>query len=256
MSLHRPDGWAGQKYVPTAGTSLHAAVMGRAEPPDVVCVHGVGASHRYFLPLARQLADDARVTAVDLPGFGRTPGPRRALDIRGLADALGDWLAASGRMRPVMVANSLGAQVVVDLAARRPALQGPLVLVGPTMDALARSLPRQALRLAADVPAEKLSLAWLLSTDYARCGPRRYLATVRHGLRDRIEENARQVTGPVTVLRGALDPVCPREWAQHLAAALPDGNAEEVPGAGHAVHHSHPAAVAAVVRSLLHGHAQ
>lgn len=62
---------------------------------DIVFVHGLGVSGRYLVPTARLLLGDARVHVPDLPGFGLSGGPRRALDIHALAGALGAWLAAA-----------------------------------------------------------------------------------------------------------------------------------------------------------------
>lgn len=217
----------------------------------VVCVHGLGASSRYFRPLAQALAGDTRVAAMDLPGFGRTPGPAKALDIRGLSTALAGWLRAQGTERPVLVANSLGCQVVVDLAVHSPDLMGPVVLIGPTMDAEARSVLRQAWRLARDVPHESPSLIPLLTVDYARCGVRRYLGTLYAGLDDRIERKLHRVQVPALVVRGALDPIAPRRWAGELAAGLPYGRYAEVAGVGHAVNWSAPAPLAELIRELL-----
>jgi pimeloyl-ACP methyl ester carboxylesterase len=116
----------------------------------VVCVHGLGVSHRYFLPLARGLAADARIVAPDLPGFRRTRGPAHTLDVRGQSQALADWLGATGHEGALLLANSTGCQVVVDFATHSPQLLGPVVLVGPTFDRHARSVPRQWARLLAN----------------------------------------------------------------------------------------------------------
>src|SRR5215208_331442 len=88
--------------------------------------------------------------APDLPGFGRTVGPARALDVRGLSVALADWLRATNRAGALLLANSTGCQVVVDLALHSSELLGPVVLVGPTVDRRARSVFQQWLRLVAD----------------------------------------------------------------------------------------------------------
>ncbi|MGW4663450.1 alpha/beta fold hydrolase [Streptosporangium sandarakinum] len=97
MRRRESSGWDGREVTAVAGIPMYAAVLGPASAPEVVCVHGLGCSHRYFLPLARHLAPASRVVAVDLPGFGRTPGPREPLDIRGLSLALAGWLRATGR---------------------------------------------------------------------------------------------------------------------------------------------------------------
>ncbi|MDH6466278.1 pimeloyl-ACP methyl ester carboxylesterase [Micromonospora sp. A200] len=127
---------------------------------------GLGCSHRYFLPLSRRLAPQARVVAVDLPGFGRTRGPRQPLDMRGLSEALADWLVATGHPGTPLVANSTGCQGVVDLAWHSPQLLGPVVLVGPTMDGRARSAGRQILRLIRDAGRERPALGLALARDY------------------------------------------------------------------------------------------
>lgn len=221
---------------------------------EVVCVHGLGASSRYFLPLADALRDDTRVTAMDLPGFGRTRGPRKPLDVRGLSLSLAEWMRArpaASADKPVLVANSLGCQIVVDLAVHAPDLLGPTVLIGPTMDADARSVVQQAWRLAQDLTHERPAIIPLLAVDYARCGPRRYLATLRAGLRDPVERKLHRLPVPALVVRGALDPIAPRDWASRLAEGLPRGRYTEVAGVGHAVNYSSAPPLAQLVRELL-----
>lgn len=245
-------GWDRRELAVAGGTLVHAALVGR-RGPDVVCVHGLGCSHRYFLPLARHLGPSARVAALDLPGFGRTPGPPEALDVRGLSAALAAWLTATGRAGAVLVANSAGCQVVVDLAVHSPDLLGPIVLAGPTVDRRARSAARQVARWLADAVRERPSLGPVLARDYAACGPRRFRATFRHVLADPVEHKLGHVTPPAVVVRGARDPIVPHEWAAEVAAGLPRGRLVEVPGAGHALNWSAPAELARVVLGALDG---
>ena len=58
--------------------------------PPVVLVHGLGLSGRYMLPVADRLAPRYPVYLPDLPGFGDSAKPARALDVSGLADALAE----------------------------------------------------------------------------------------------------------------------------------------------------------------------
>lgn len=243
--------WRASEHVVADGTRFHAAVHGRPGRPVVVCVHGLGCSHRYFTPLARHLARDAFVVAPDLPGFGRTPGPRVALDVSGLSSALGGWIRATGRDGATLVANSAGCQIAVDLAVHAPDLIGGLVLSGPTVDRRARGMVRQTLRLLRDVPHERPTLGFVLAGDYARAGPRRIIATARHALNDRIECNLPLVRSPTVVVRGERDPVVSREWALEVSRLVPHGRYVEVPDAGHAVNYSAPEALAQITRPLL-----
>jgi pimeloyl-ACP methyl ester carboxylesterase len=244
-------GWSAHEFTAAAGTRVHAAVLGPEGAREVVCVHGLGCSHRYWLPFARALSPRLRTVAVDLPGFGRTRGPAHALDVRGLSLALADWIRATGRGPAVLVANSVGCQVVVDLAVHSPELVGPVVLNGPTFDRHARTTPRQLARLLADAPAERPSLVPALTASYADCGVRRAFATYRYALRDPVERKLRHLRTPVVVARGSRDPIVPRAWAEEVARLLPDGRLAEVPGAGHALNYSAPHELARITLSLL-----
>jgi pimeloyl-ACP methyl ester carboxylesterase len=191
------------------------------------------------------------VAAPDLPGFGRSPGPRAALDVRGLSTALATWLRATDRQGALLLANSAGCQVVVDLAQHAPDLLGPTVLVGPSVDAAARTPARQLVRLLADVPRERPALLPVIARDYLVCGPRRFLATSRALLADPVERKLPRLHPPTVVVRGEHDPLVPRAWAERVVAGLPHGRLVEVPGTGHAVNFSAPRALAAIVRPLL-----
>lgn len=230
---------------------MHAAICGQESSPPVVCVHGQGCSHRYFLPFARAMSDRAEVVAPDLPGFGRTKGPREVLDVRGLSLALADWLRATHRGGSVIVANSAGCQVVVDLAVHAPGLLGPVVLNGPTMDARARTLLRQAWRLCLDAPLEAPGLQLVLARDYLDCGPRRFARTLTSFLDDPLERKLHRIRPPTVVVRGSLDPVVPRAWAQEVAHTLAFGSYCEIKLAGHTLNWSRPRALADVVAPLL-----
>jgi pimeloyl-ACP methyl ester carboxylesterase len=198
----------------------------------IVLVHGLGVSHRYFAPLRRLLP----AAAPDLAG--------------GTVEALTRSLERAVREPSLLVANSLGCQVAAELAVRRPELVRGLVLVGPTWDPAAPTVPRQLLRLVNGGYREPPSLAALLVYEYARWGPRRLLRAARSMLRHPVAERLARVGSPAVVVRGEHDPICGRPWAR-LAAGVARGRLVEVPGAAHAVHWSHPGAVVEIVEELL-----
>jgi pimeloyl-ACP methyl ester carboxylesterase len=191
------------------------------------------------------------VVAPDLPGFGRTKGPPDALDVRGLSRGLAEWLRVTGRQGAVLVANSTGCQVVVDMAVHAPELLGPVILNGPTIDRHARTAARQAGRLLVNGRFEPPSLGVIIASDYLRCGLRRYLATLHYKLADPIERKLPLVRSPAIVARGARDPIVPHEWAKEVAQLLPFGRLVEVPGAGHTLNYSAPDELAQITRELL-----
>ena len=241
-------------WIAVDGRRWHVRVSAGPAPPGappIVLVHGLGVSGRYLVPTGERLSVDHPVYAPDLPGFGRTAGPHRALGVGGLADALAAWTRAAGLERPVMLGNSLGCQVIVDLAVRYPERLRAAVLVGPTTDPRARSLLRQFGRLLLDVPREPPRLIPLQARDYLAAGPVRVLQTARSMVRDPITAKLPLVRQPTLIVRGERDPIVPQRWAEEATRLLPHGRLVVVSGAAHAVNYGAPDALAAAVRDFL-----
>ena len=222
-----------------------------ATGPPVVLVHGYVISSRYMVPTAERLAPFYPVYALDLPGFGKSSRPRRALDIPELADVLLQWMDATGLDRPVLVGNSMGCQVLVDLAARYPGRVGRLVLVGPSVDPEGRSIPAQLLRLLIDALRERPSLIGLFLADFWRAGLPRAWRTARYAMADRVEDKMPLVKAPTLVVRGSRDPLVPLSWAEEMARRLSRDRLAVVPGGPHGLNYSRPADLVRAIREFL-----
>jgi pimeloyl-ACP methyl ester carboxylesterase len=235
------------------GLPMHALATRRWEPgaPTVALVHGLVVSCWYMAPTARRLVPRFRVLAPDLPGFGRSPGPRAVLTIPELADALAHWLTARGIGRAALVGNSVGCQIVADFAARYPERADRLVLLGPTMDARARTIPQQFGRLALDIMREPPTNPTNYLRDLWVAGPRRGFGTLRHSLDDRIEEKLARVQAPTLIVRGGIDPIAPQRWVEELTDLLPLGHLVVVPGGTHTINCSAPDYFARLLRPFL-----
>lgn len=238
------------------GITMHARVSVNSVPEDrlpVILVHGLGMSSRYMIPLAEHLAPHLRVYAPDLPGFGLSDKPPQALTVRQLADALAAWMQALGLERAALVGNSLGCEVLVELALVHPQLVDRLVLQGPTPDPEARGIARQVVGFFLIAPFERWSLAWVALTDYARSGIRRYLQTLRSMVDNHIGEKASRVSQPTLVVWGTRDYIVPYAFVTSLAASLPRGQLAVIPDAAHGINYSHPEAFTTVLlHSFLH----
>ena len=254
MTGARCDGRLRDEWQTIAGRRWYARVSADPAPlgvPPVVLVHGLGASSRYMVPTARCLAPHFPTLAPDLPGFGRSQSPARPLDVPGLADALASWMEARRLPPAVLLANSLGCQVAVDLALRHPRLVGWLVLAGPTGDPKLETLPRYLWLLLRDIPLESPTLVLKVATDFLKAGPVRLLRTGRAMLRDPITAKLPRISQPTLVVRGGRDPIASRGWAEEAAGLLPRGRLVALPDATHAVNDSAPVALLDLVRALL-----
>jgi pimeloyl-ACP methyl ester carboxylesterase len=208
-----------------------------------------------MVPLARRLARSLHVLAPDLPGFGRSEKPARALDIGGLADALNGWLVTLGLRRVVLVGHSLGCQTIASFAARHPHVVRErvvgAVLAGPTTDRRARSTPIQLLGLLRTAPRERASLLLVQVADLWDAGVPRAWRTHRAALVDPIEARLSSLHVPTLVVRGTRDPLVPASWAREVVARLPRGRLHEIPGGPHAVHYTRPDAFAGIVEEFV-----
>jgi 2-hydroxy-6-oxonona-2,4-dienedioate hydrolase len=241
------------QWTTVRGLGMFARVGGPGQynGTAVVLVHGQIISSLYMVPTAERLASQFRVLAPDLPGFGRSDKPRGILCVPQLADALGAWMDAIGLPHAALVGNSLGCQIAVDLAVRRPELVQALVLSGPTIDRHARTASAQIVRWLRDWPGERTSLALAHLRDFARAGFRRSLGTFRCTLADRIEDKLPLVQARTLVVRGTRDTIVPQTWAEEVTNLLPRGRLILVPDGPHCVNYSTPGLFADIIASFL-----
>ncbi len=233
---------------------MHAVEMGGqtdGRRPVFVLVHGLGMSGRYLMPTGKLLSVLGKVYAPDLPGFGKSGKPSHIPAISELADSLAEWMAAVGINSPVLIGNSMGAQVIVDFAVRHRTRLTAAVLVGPTIDPEARRMSTQIWRLLTDVPREAPGLYGIAMTDYFRAGVRRCLQTLRHALNDPIAEKLPALRVPVLIVRGEHDPIVPQRWTERAAELAPDASCVTIPGAAHAVNFSAPEALVKEVMKFM-----
>ncbi|MEO6943274.1 MAG: alpha/beta hydrolase [Lacisediminihabitans sp.] len=212
-----------------------------------VLVHGIGVSSWYFHPLAAELAKVGNVCLVDLPGYGRSPNPGRAVSIEQHAEVLAGVLAGENIDDPVLVGHSMGTQVVSRLVVDHAELTDRLVLLAPTTNPAERTLGAQSRRLFLDLLQESPKANLIVTIDYLfRCGIPYYLSQLPNLLDDHIEERLPMVRAKTLVVRGHRDPIVPREWAKRVASLIPDAVSREVSGP-HVIMHSDPVRTAELI---------
>lgn len=212
----------------------------------IVAVPGLGLSGdvpRRFLDLLPWPS-----TVIELPGFGLPAGrgaPRHAAE---LARPLLDRLPVG---RVVLVGHSASCQIVVEAAVRAPGRVVALVLIGPTTDPRARTWPRLLGRWLRTAVRERPGQVPQLVREYRRTG----LGTMVRGMdtirRDDIVAGLAGVSVPVLVVRGPRDRICPRVWADEVAAATPRGRVTTLAAGAHMVPITRPTELAAAIDAFL-----
>ena len=111
---------------------ISALTMG--EGPDILLLHGLGATKASFFEAAAALSRAHRVHALDLPGFGSSSKPAfAAYDAGYFAEAVLGAMDAMGIERAHLVGNSLGGRVAIEVGLRSPERVGALGLLCPAV---------------------------------------------------------------------------------------------------------------------------
>ena len=219
----------------------------------IVHVHGFAISGAYLMPTAERLAARWVNVVPDLPGYGHSQRRARVLDIPDLAVALVAVLDALDIEKAVLVGNSMGCPVGLEVAHAMPERVHRLVLVSPAGGMQNQPLIRALGQLAVDGLRESPRMLPVAVPDYVRFGPinglRLFGELTRYPSLDRLVHTP----VPTLAVLGARDPLIPsadrvREVAglasEQLAVAVIDK-------AAHAVNFSHPAELAGTVEAWL-----
>lgn len=231
--------WAITHRVQAGGWNLRYREAG--EGPTLVLVHGLGCSSDYWVRNGPWLAAAGfRVLAPDLPGFGRTEGPRSGLSIEQQAFAVSLFAEAMGLERAAYLGHSLSCQTVLELACTEPERVSAVILAAPTGDRRRKRLLYEAVGFIRDIPREPPSLVPLILTAYSHAGPFRWMRTWFAGKRHDAFAAASGVHVPALVLVGDIDAVVTVKFASAIAGALPNGRLHVIPGGAHAIIYDEP----------------
>jgi pimeloyl-ACP methyl ester carboxylesterase len=112
---------------------IHYLQAGRGR--DVILLHGIGASvyvWRFIFPL---LEKRFRVTAIDLPGFGKShKDVRRDYGLDAQTALIGKTIKTMGLRDPILVGSSMGGAIALWLARSEPLRFKKVVALAPATD--------------------------------------------------------------------------------------------------------------------------
>jgi pimeloyl-ACP methyl ester carboxylesterase len=118
----------------TRGFGALSILSAGTGPETIVCVHGLGGTKASFLPTVDALADDYRVVALDLPGFGDSDKPIGApYDAPWFARSVFAAMDALGLERAHIAGNSMGGRVAIEAGLTDRDRIGALLLLSPAL---------------------------------------------------------------------------------------------------------------------------
>jgi pimeloyl-ACP methyl ester carboxylesterase len=247
------QGWS-ERRVRVGSRDLFVRVSsGPSDAVPIVHVHGFGISGSYLMPTARLLARHAVNVVPDLPGYGHSARRDHTLDIRELAEAVLGLLDALAMDKVVLLGNSMGCPVSLEVSHAAPERVDRMVLVSPAGGVQNQPLSRALVQLAQDGLRESPRMARVAVPDYLGFGPVNALRLFHQlTLFPSLERLVRTPVPTLTVL-GSRDPLMPgparvievaRMSPEHVSVVV-------IHGAAHAINYSHPGELANVVTAWL-----
>lgn len=271
------------RFIDVGGYRLHIREAGASGPP-IVLIHGAGGSAREIMQLiGDKLAREARVTALDRPGFGASPPMGGRKRLKRHAEAVAAMIAAEGIERPIVIGHSYGGAVALRLAVDHPGLAASYLLLGtashgdvgpvagynhiaaaPLIGALfCRTLPALIGPIQVKAGAARTFHPDPMPTGYvdAAAIPQLFrAATFRANARDLSAVNAElkaqsarygDITEPVVLIAGGKDKtVLTKGHSERLATLLANAQLAVLPHSGHMPHAGDFEILAEHVRAL------
>jgi pimeloyl-ACP methyl ester carboxylesterase len=123
--------WVGElKQLEILGTSINYVDLGdQNDHRPIVFVHGLSGQWQNWLENIPRFAQDRRVVAMDLPGFGLSPMPGERLSMPYYGRVVAELCDKLGLSPAVLVGNSMGGYVAAEVAITRPDVVERLMLV-------------------------------------------------------------------------------------------------------------------------------
>lgn len=246
--------------------------------PAVLLLHGIPGSARSWDAVAQLLANDHRVLAADLLGFGASPRPREPALAERQAAALAATLDRMGVERATVVGHDFGGPVALHLQRGRPDLFSGLLLsatnafpdtpiplpiaavtwplVGRLAEQVLFAPPalRLMLRRGAGSPRPQLDAdVYIGDRQQARAIRSIFATSLREldALYRPLAESLAAVHVPASVVWGACDPFFSVAVGKRTAHALPDAQLVVLEGCGHFVPAERPKELAREIRQLV-----
>jgi pimeloyl-ACP methyl ester carboxylesterase len=257
------------------------------EGPDVLLIHGLGATKSSWLDLAASLVQQGnRVIVPDLPGFGASSKPARgSYTAPWFAEAMLQLMDALGVEQADIVGNSLGGRVAIELALRHPERVGALVLLCPAVAFVKRDLQaivrllrpefgllphsfgrgaieRQLFSLFCDRDAIDPQVADVVVDEFQRVYARptarlAFLSAARNIYLDQpfgdggFYPRLSGLQAPALFVWGSHDPLIPAGFERHVRQWLPTAEQIVLDGCGHVPQLERPEQTVGLVRRFL-----
>jgi len=138
--------WGARGYVSDLDGPVHWIEFTPGDSPGgtpIVFVHGLGGSHLNWCLIGPTLANGRRTVALDLHGFGMTPGTRATATVQRNTGLLDRFVREVTGTPVILVGNSMGGLISILHTASAPDTVEGLVLIDPALPVPSRTVDWQ-----------------------------------------------------------------------------------------------------------------
>nr|AUF71782.1 alpha beta hydrolase fold protein [uncultured bacterium] len=245
-------------------SGVRTRVLSAGRGPALVFLHGTGGSGKVWFNQLRRFEPTYRVIAPDLPGYGETPLPDFIRSIDDYPAFVSALLDEAGLEKAVLIGNSMGGRVAMQLALDRPERVAGLVLVNasglklpgvPIFQARDAAPEEFAARLYYQKPGESSSHA-ALAERFANSPEQRraretMLRLTAPPLRNDMQARLGEIQAPTLVIWGEGDRITPPAYADAFVAGIPGARLAMIERAGHVPMIERPGAVNEAIARFL-----
>jgi magnesium chelatase accessory protein len=263
------------RTVDAGGVTFHVQQFGEKTAPQLLMLHGTGASTHSFARLCAALGDEYRFTLVDLPGHGFSQAPADFLPrLPDMARALSALLATLGVEGATVIGHSAGGAIALHMAIDAPRLFARIITLNAALEPmkghsflspLAKGLflnpltpqlfawrarfggmTRIMLRATGSTLDDTAMAQYqflLEDADHVRGA----LAMMANWDLQPLQDALPHTACPVVLIAAEDDMFVPSRVSKEAAAHLPDAVFLPVALGGHLVHETDPALIAAMI---------
>ena len=108
---------------------LNINYIQEGEGYDIILLHGWGCSIETMIPILNILKDSAKVTVLDLPGFGESDKPEKPINSYEYTEIVNEFIEKIGIKTANILGHSHGGRIGIILSSKYPEKVNKLVLI-------------------------------------------------------------------------------------------------------------------------------